>query len=337
NDPLLQGRLFSYLDTQLSRLGSANFAQLPINAPQCPMAHQQRDGHMQMARPAGRVAYEPNTLSADAPRSDRATGFSSVAINEGGDRGRLRDGSFADHYSQARQFWISQTPPEQAHLASALVFELSKVEHPPIRAAMVSHLLVIDPGLGQRVANGLGMDTLPPPATPAQKVKDLPPSAALSIIGNAKPLLEGRCVGILVHDGSDGAAIAALKKAVLATGARVKIVALKVGGATLADGRKLPADAQLAGAPSVLFDAVALVLSAEAGKALSREAAAVDFVRDAFCHLKAIAADAGAQALLDVAGVMPDAGVLGADDLRAFVEAAATRQWDREPRVCTLA
>lgn len=337
NDPLLQGRLFSYLDTQLSRLGSANFAQIPINAPQCPMAHQQRDGHMQMAQPPGRVAYEPNTLSAESPRSDLARGFASVAINEGGDRGRVRDASFADHYSQARQFWISQTLPEQAHLASALVFELSKVEHPNIREAMVSHLLVIDRALGQRVADGLGLDSLPPPATPAQAVKALPPSAALSIIGNAMPLLEGRCVAILVADGSDSAAIATLQKVVLATGARVKILAPKVSGVTLADGRKLAADAQLAAAPSVLFDAVAVVLSAEAGKALSREAAAVDFVRDAFCHLKAIAADAGAQALLDVAGVKPDAGVLRSDEPQAFVTAASTRQWDREPRVCTLA
>lgn len=337
NDPLLQGRLFSYLDTQLSRLGSANFAQIPINAPQCPMAHQQRDGHMQMAQPPGRVAYEPNTLSAESPRSDLARGFASVAINEGGDRGRVRDASFADHYSQARQFWISQTLPEQAHLASALVFELSKVEHPNIREAMVSHLLVIDRALGQRVADGLGLDSLPPPARPAQAVKALPPSAALSIIGNAMPLLEGRCVAILVADGSDSAAIATLQKVVLATGARVKILAPKVSGVTLADGRKLAADAQLAAAPSVLFDAVAVVLSAEAGKALSREAAAVDFVRNAFCHLKAIAADAGAQALLDVAGVKPDAGVLRSDEPQAFVTAASTRQWDREPRVCTLA
>ncbi|MDP1783225.1 MAG: catalase, partial [Hydrogenophaga sp.] len=125
NDPLLQGRLFSYLDTQLSRLGSANFAQIPINAPKCPFANQQRDGHMQMTQPTGRVAYEPSTLLAESPRADRAQGFASVALDEGGERGRVRAASFADHYSQARQFWISQSEPEQAHLASALVFELS--------------------------------------------------------------------------------------------------------------------------------------------------------------------------------------------------------------------
>jgi catalase len=337
NDPLLQGRLFSYLDTQLSRLGSTNFAQLPINAPQCPFAHQQRDGHMQMAKPGGRVAYEPNTLSSDAPRSDRANGFASVTLDEGGERGRVRAAIFADHYSQARQFWISQSEPEQAHLASALVFELSKVEQPHVRLAMVAHLRVIDEALAQRVAKGLGLDALPDAAAPAQPVKDLPASAALGILAKAKDTLEGRCVAILVDDGSDGATVAALKKAVVAAGARVKIVAPRVGGVKLADGKQLAVDGQLAGTPSVLFDAVALVLSDAAGKALCNEAAAVDFARDAFGHLKAMAADAGAQALLKQARVKADAGVVGADDPKAFVAAARTRQWAREPSVRTLA
>ena len=337
NDPLLQGRLFSYRDTQLSRLGSVNFEQIPVNAAKCPFANHQRDGHMQMAQPAGRVAYEPNSLSPDSPRSDRTNGFVSVALDEGGERGRVRDTSFADHYSQARQFWISQTETERAHLASALVFELSKVEHPHIREAMVSHLLVIDAALGQRVADGLGLEALPSAATPAQPVKDLPPSAALSIIDNAKHTLNGRCIAILVDNGSDGAAVAALKKAAVAAGAGVKIIAPRVGGVTLANGKKLPADGQLAGSPSVLFDAVALVLSESAGNALCNEAAAVDFVRDAFGHLKAIAIDAGAQALLKAAGIQPDAGVLGADNPKAFVEAACTRQWTREASVRMLA
>lgn len=337
NDPLLQGRLFSYLDTQLSRLGTVNFEQIPINAPKCPFAHQQRDGHMQMAKPAGRVAYEPNSLSPDSPRADRTTGFVSVALDEGGERGRVRAASFADHYSQARQFWISQSEPEQAHIASALVFELSKVAHPHVREAMVSHLLVIDEVLGQRVADGLGLEELPAPATPAQPVQSMLPSAALSIIGNAKDTLEGRCVGILVADGSDGKTVAALKKAVQAAGARVKIVAPRIGDVVLANDKRLAVDGQLAGTPSVMFDAVALVLSEDAGKALCREAAAVDFVRDAFGHLKAIAADAGAKALLKAASVKSDAGVVDADDHQAFVVAASTRQWVREKSVRTLA
>ncbi len=147
NDPLLQGRLFSYLDTQLSRLGSANFHQIPVNAPQCPFANQQRDGHMQMAQPTGRVAYEPSTLSENSPR-ETPKGFHSAATIETGEKGRIRAGSFADHYSQARQFYLSQSAYEQAHIASALVFELSKVEHLHIREAMVGHLRHIEKDLG---------------------------------------------------------------------------------------------------------------------------------------------------------------------------------------------
>ena len=158
NDPLLQGRLFSYLDTQLSRLGSANFHQLPVNAPKCPFANQQRDGHMQMLIPKGRVNYEPSSLAADSARESPASGFRSAALGESGERGRIRSETFADHYSQARLFFRSQTAPEQAHLASALVFELSKVETPHIREAMVGHLLNIDPDLGRRVADGLALE-----------------------------------------------------------------------------------------------------------------------------------------------------------------------------------
>jgi catalase len=152
-----------------------------------------------------------------------------------------------------------------------------------------------------------------------------------------KDTLQGRCVGILIHDGSDAAAIKALRKAAENAGATVKIVAPKLGGATLSDGKKLPADGQLAGTPSMVFDAVALVLSDEGGKALAKEAAAVDFVRDAFGHLKAIAADAGAQAVLKAGNVGRDKGVVDAADTNGFIAAAKTRQWDREAKLRTLA
>ncbi|MEO6518733.1 MAG: catalase [Pseudoxanthomonas sp.] len=337
NDPLLQGRLFSYLDTQLSRLGGPNFHQLPINAPKCPFANLQRDGHMQMGIPKGRVNYEPSSLQADTPRAS-AKGFRSHATQaDDGAKGRVRAESFADHYSQARMFFRSQTPPEQAHIASALVFELSKVETPHVREAIVGHLRHVDASLAQRVADGLGMETLPPAPAAAVPPTDMKPSPALQIIGKMKDTLEGRCVGILVHDGSDAATIKALREAVEAAGARVKIVAPKLGGAKLSDGSKLPADGQLAGTPSVVFDAVALVLSAEAGKRLAQEAAAVDFVRDAYGHLKAIAADAGAQALLKAGNVAKDKAVVDAADTKTFVSMAKTRQWDREPKLRTLA
>ena len=337
NDPLLQGRLFSYLDTQLSRLGSPNFHQLPINAPKCPFANQQRDAHMQMAQPKGRVAYEPSSLMNDSPRENPRRGFRSFAAAESGDKGRIRAETFADHYSQARQFFRSQSAPEQAHIASALVFELSKVEHPHVREAIVGHLRHIDESLAQRVADGLALDTLPPAPAAAAPVQDRDPSPALALIGKMKATLEGRAVAILIADGSDGTLIEAIRRAATDAGASVKIVAPKLGGAKLADGSRLAADGQLAGTPSVMFDAVAVILSSTGANALSKEAAAIDFVRDAFGHLKAIAIDAGGQSLLQSAGVTPDAGVVSARESATFIAAAKTRQWAREAGVRTLA
>jgi catalase len=337
NDPLLQGRLFSYLDTQLSRLGSANFHQIPVNAPKCPFANHQRDGHMQMAQPTGRVAYEPNSLSGNSPRETPTQGFHSAAVNEAGEKSRIRAESFADHYSQARQFYLSQTTFEQAHIASALVFELSKVDHVHIRLAMVGHLRHIEEDLARRVASGLGLEKIPDAPKPAMPVKQMKTSPALQIIGKMKDTLQGRSIGILIADGSDGATIKKITKAATDAGATVKIVAPKVGGAKLADGSMLAADGQLAGTPSVIFDAVAVVLSDEGVKALSMEGAAIDFVRDAFGHLKAIAVDKGGQALLKIANVGQDAGIVDANDKDAFIAAAKTRLWDREKSVRTLA
>jgi catalase len=337
NDPLLQGRLFSYLDTQLSRLGSPNFHQIPINAPKCPFSNHQRDGHMQMEQPEGRVSYEPTSLSKNSPREDPAKGLRSAPINETGEKGRVRPESFADHYSQGRQFYLSQTGYEQAHIASALVFELSKVEHQHVREAMVGHLRHIEEDLAHRVAAGLGFDKMPNAPRATAPVQEMKPSLPLQIIGNMKDTLEGRTVGILITDGSDGVAIKKIKKAATEAGAAIKIVAPKVGGVKLAGGSMLAADGQLAGTPSVIFDAVAVILSEEGAKALSNEGAAVDFVRDAFGHLKAIAADEGGQGLLKTARIGHDAGVVSTNDETAFVVAAKTRQWSREKSVRTLA
>jgi len=337
DDPLLQGRLFSYLDTQLSRLGSPNFHQLPINAPKCPFDNHQRDGHMQMAQPVGRVAYEPNSLSGNSPREMPVRGFHSAAVAESGQKSRIRAESFSDHYSQARQFYVSQTEYEQAHIASALVFELSKVEHVHVREAIVGHLRHIDGDLARRVADGLGFDKMPAAPAIAAPVQELAPSPALQIIGKMKETLVGRAIGILVADGSDGALVQMVKKAVLEAGASVKIVAPKIGGAKVADGSLLAADGQLAGTPSVLFDAVAVILSSEGAQMLSKEGAAIDFVHDAFGHLKAIAVDAGGKALLQAANVSADAGVVDASNTDAFITAAKTRQWDREKAVRILA
>ena len=337
NDPLLQGRLFSYLDTQLSRLGTPNFHQLPINAPKCPFANLQRDGKMQMQIPKGRVAYEPSSLDPASPR-EVPSGFRSfAAATERTPKGRIRAEAFADHYSQARLFFRSQTPYEQAHIASALVFELSKVETEHVRVRMVGHLRHVDESLAERVAKGLGIASLPDAPKAAAEVLDMPPSPALQILGKMKDTLKGRAVGILVADGSDGGAIATLRDAVTKEGGHVTIVAPRIGGVTLADGKALPADGQLAGTPSIFFDAVAVLLAKDAAEALTKEAAAVDFVRDAFGHLKAIAFDAGGDLLLTAARVEKDPGVKSAKDVAAFITAAKTRQWDREPKVRTLA
>ncbi|MHB8108886.1 MAG: catalase [Syntrophorhabdaceae bacterium] len=336
NDPLLQGRLFSYIDTQLLRLGGPNFHQIPVNMPKCPMSNQQRDGHMQMTQPTGRVAYEPNSLSEDSPR-ETTTGFRSAAVTETGQKGRIRAESFADHYSQARQFYLSQTVYEQAHIASALVFELAKVGHVHVRQVMVGHLRNIDEDLAKRVATGLGFDKMPDAPKPAVPVREMKPSPALQIIGKMKNTLTGRAIGVLIADGSDGAVIKRIEEAAKEAGATVKIVAPKVGGARLADGSMMAADGQLAGTPSVLFDAVAVILSDEGARTLSMESAAIDFVHDAFGHLKAIAVDKGGQAFLKIVNIGQDAGVVDANDKDAFIAAAKTRQWDREKSVRTLA
>ena len=342
NDPLLQGRLFSYLDTQLSRLGGPNFTQIPINAPKCPFAHHQRDAHMQMQVPKGRVAYEPASLDKDgsAPNGrETPSGFRSFAEQapDDGRKGRTRAASFADHYSQPRMFWRSQTPIEQAHIASAIVFELAKVEDDPVRERSVAQLRNIDEDLAKRVADGLGMATLPPAAPAAAETLDLPLSKAITLIPKMKQTLQGRSVGILVADGSDARQVDALRTAAETAGATVKIVGPKRFVA-LKGGKPRKVDGQLAGTPSVVFDAVASVLSMDAAKMLATEAAAVDWFRDAFGHLKAIAACNGTREhLLKAAGIAPDKGVVAPEDTAAFIKLAMTRQWAREPTLRTLA
>jgi len=336
NDPLLQGRLFSYLDTQLSRLGSSNFHQLPINAPKCPFANHQRDGHMQMQQPKGRISYEPNSLAPESPREVPTSGFRSATVSEQGEKSRIRPESFADHYSQARQFYISQTIFEQAHLASALVFELSKVEHPHIRERMVGHLLHVDQDLAKRVAKGLGLDVLPPAPALAAPVQNLNPSPALQIIGKMKDTIQGRVIGIMVAEGSDRGQIDKLIKEVMEIGVKIKFVAPKIGDIKLSDGSILKVDGQLAGTPSVLFDAVAIILSDTGALQLSKEAAALEFVRDAFGHLKAIGLGLGAKTLFEKAGLERDKGVVDLSNLSSFLELAKGRQWEREATVRTL-
>ena len=338
NDPLLQGRLFSYLDTQKSRLGTTNFHQIPINAPKCPMANFQRDGMMQTLVPTGRANYEPNSLAEvgeDGGPRESVAGFATTPDQEAMSltKERIRSERFADHYSQARMFFLSQTPIEQAHLASAFVFELSKVSLAHVRSRTVANLRNVDEGLARRVADGLGM-ALPTATTPAATPVDLDLAPSLSIVANARHTLDGRKVGILFTDGSSAAEVDRVASAVTAAGGTPMLIAPQLL-AVATKPKPTDADGQLAGTPSVTVDAIALVLSEAGAAALCNEAAAVQFVADAFAHLKAIGHTPGAQALLDRAGVVADEGVtpLG----KAFVKAATRRFYDREPSVRTLA
>ena len=340
NDPLLQGRLFSYTDTQLIRLGGANFHEIPINRPQCPMRNFQRDGVRRMDIPKGQVAYEPNSLAPDSPREDPARGFVTFPSGadggrEAGNKVRERSETFADHYSQPRMFWRSMSEPEQRHIVNAFTFELSKVSTVAIRRRMLGHLANIDEELCEGVEDGLGMEGQADQITPARPVLDMKPSPALSIIKKAPKTIEGRKVGVLVTDGTDAALLASLRTAVEKAGAQVQVVAPKIGGAVLKGGKRIAADHALAGGPSVLFDAVVVLPSADGAAMLEKEAAAVDWVRDAFGHLKVIGVVAAARRLLDRAGISPDAGVVAIDSgkgVNGFVTAAkGGRIWDREP------
>jgi len=339
NDPLLQGRNFSYLDTQLKRLGSPNFTHIPINAPKCPFHHFQQDGHMAMVNPKGRVNYEPNSWSngAGGPRESLEKGFRSYPAMEEGSKLRLRSASFADHYSQARQFYISQTETEQQHIAEALTFELSKVETPAIRARVVSHLLNIDTPLAQQVADGLRLQEIPRPADAAQPTqKHLRKSPALSIILNGPTSFKGRKVGALVTDGVDIGILQALKTALEAEGALLEIVALHVGGVEASDGLWIEAAQKINGGPSVLYDAVALLPSEDGVKVLVQEPTVRDFVADAFAHCKFIGYVEAALPLFEKAGVLDsrDNGCIaleGPEGCAAFI--ATCRQlrfWRRE-------
>ena len=337
NDPLLQGRIFSYLDTQLKRLGGPNFQQIPVNAPKCPVMHMQRDGHMQMSPQAGRVNYSPSSLQKDAPRADPGPGLSSFSEAMAGEKARIRAESFADHFSQARQFFYSQTEPEQNHIVSAFIFELSKVETKQVRERMVGQLANVDPKIAQRVATGLGIEGQVAPVPTAVKVrKDLKPSPALSILGKAKNTLEGRKIGCLVADGTDSKLVRSLAAAAKEFKADFAIVSPKIGGAEGAGGKRIAADFQLAGGSSVLFDAVFVALSAEGTANLLKEAAAVAWIHDAFAHCKVIGATDGSKELLEAAGVVVDDGVVAGNDAKAFFKVAAGgRAWAREPKVRT--
>ncbi len=338
NDPLLQGRNFSYLDTQLKRLGSPNFTDLPVNAPKCPVAHFQQDGHMAVANPTNRVNYEPNSWSDDPtlPREDPGAGFTSFPEMAGGDKRRLRPESFADHYSQARQFYLSQTPVERRHIADGFTFELSKCDREAIRLRMVGGLRNVDEDLAREVAEGLGLRELPARVQAAREPVDLPASPPLSIVGNGPESIAGRKFGVLVGDGADAGVLQALQAAVKQAQAQLELIGRTVGGVGNGDSSRLRTDKQLAGAPSVLYDFIAVVTGEQGAQDLARQPSARDFVADAYAHCKFVGYVGAAMPLLTATGLEPllDDGFIELGqkrDVRGFLErCAALRFWDRQ-------
>ena len=334
DDPLLQGRNFSYLDTQLKRLGGPNFTKLPVNAPKgCPVNNYQQDGHMQTANRKGRVNYEPNGWG-EGPRAHPLEGYVSYRQPVTGDKQRLRPESFADHYSQARQFYISQTPSEQGHILDALVFELSKCVEPAIRARMVAHLMHIDDNLAKTAADKLGIAEMPKPPPAAQPTRsDLKPSAALSIQSPPPNSFKGRIMGVLISDGFDAGLLMALKSALEDEGGVMRIIAPKIGGAMCSNSHLHPVTDQLGGAPSVLFDAVAIL---PGDQSLAASSSAIDFLKDAYVHCKFIGATETATDLVTACGVdsAQNDGMHALSDAasaQAFVTACrALRFWSRE-------
>ncbi|MBW0171734.1 MAG: catalase [Hydrogenophaga sp.] len=347
NDPLLAGRIHSYVDTQITRLGGPNFHEIPINAPLAPVHNHQRDGMHRQAIHRGRVNYEPNSLAGGCPfQAGAAHGFVSVParIQAREEQGKVRakPDKFADHYTQATLFYESQTPVEQAHVVAAFRFELSKVTVPAIRERMVSSLRHVSDDLAVQVAGGLGMKELPSPMPLALDQPAAPEvtfSAALSL--QARPgdgSIRGRKVAILVADGVEGRSLVEIQATLLEQGAVARFVAPRIGLVMTTDGVTINADASLENEPGFLFDALVLP-DGEAGvHELARDGHTAEVVRDQHRHCKPILVMPASRELLVNAGVpwtLPsgeaDPGIIVGPDTAAFARAIARhRHHERE-------
>lgn len=338
NDPLLQGRLFSYTDTQISRLGGPNFHEIPINRPVSPFHNGQRDAQHRTTIDKGRASYEPNSIDGgwpkETPVSAQDGGFESYPERIDANKIRQRSESFADHFSQARLFFHSMSEHEQEHIISAYSFELGKVEREAIRVREVNEILAnIDLELAKRVALNLG---LPAPARGTVEVRKTAPdhSPALSQANLLPENIKTRKVAILAANGADSAAIDAMKKALAAEGAHAKLLGPTSAPVKTADGKTLPVDASMEGSPSVAFDAVFVPGGAASIKALSTDGVALHYLLEAYKHLKAIALQGEAKQLLDVLKLEADAGlIVGADGnlIKPFLTAIGQhRVWERE-------
>jgi catalase len=319
NDPLLAGRIHSYVDTQITRLGGPNFHEIPINAPIAPVHNNQRDGLHRQAIHRGRVSYEPNSLGGGCPFQAGAKGFVSFPQPVQEDKVRGKPEKFADHYTQATLFYDSQTEVEKAHIIGAFRFELSKLTVPAIRERMLSSLANASVELASAVAEGLGMD-LPAPMpraleNPAEpEVTESPALSLTALPGNGG--IRTRKIAILVADGVEGDSIAALQQALVEEGAVPRLVGIRVGRVKTASGEMIEADASMENSPSVLFDALALPDGASAVQTLAKDGHTMEFITQQYRHAKTILALGASASLLEAAGVSttlpsgePDDGV----------------------------
>jgi catalase len=361
NDPLLQGRLFSYLDTQLIRLGGPNFHEIPINRPVAAVHNNQRDGYMRQTINRGQTSYEPNSLRGGCPFQAGAdmSGFTSYAERIDAKKIRERSPSFFDHFSQAAMFFQSQTEPEQNHIIKALRFELGKLETPHIRERMLYLLAQVDKTLAERVAAGLGAsvprkldkpmnmsfpaDADPRKFQPQKITQPVETSDRLSMIVNPNftdKTIKTRKIAFLVGDGFDDQSLLEMKKALLTAGALAMTVAPHLGEITGAGGERVKADFSLLTAASVLFDAVYVPGGDDSVAALSGEPDATNFLREAYQHCKTIGAFGAGVDLLEAAGIAgEEEGVVtqregNVTDLSGpFIDAMAEhRHWTREPQ-----
>ena len=335
NDPLLAGRIHSYFDTQLLRLGGPNFHEIPINSPIAQAHNNQRDGVHRHAIHRGRVAYEPNSLGGGCPFQAGMSGFTTFPETISGDnKVRGKPEKFADHYSQATLFWNSQTPYEKAHIVRGFRFELTKVEVPAIRQRTVSMLRNVSDELAKAVADGLGMP-LPEPMPRVGKTirSEIAASPALSLTSRpGDGSLRGRKVAILAAPGVDPASVTRASVALSKAGATVRVLAPRLGSVGVANGQRVDADATLETMPSVLFDAVVVADGQAAVERLSALGHALEFLKDQYRHCKPILILGAGAGVAEAAGLPTDDRSDWAltRDLQAFIEAIGRhRNWDR--------
>ncbi|WP_412481524.1 catalase HPII [Pseudomonas asiatica] len=336
NDPLLQGRLFSYTDTQLSRLGGPNFHQIPINRPVTPSHNNQRDALHQHLVHKGRASYEPNSIDGgwpkETPPAAQDGGFESYQERIDAHKIRQRSDSFSDHFSQARLFFQSMSPTEQQHIIKAYSFELGKVERETIRAREVNEILAnIDLKLAAAVAANLGLPA-PNAGTVQVKGSQLAQSPALSQMNHPGSVgIKGRKIAVLVADGVDAASVDKLVKALEAHSARPMLLGPTSAPVMATDGKQLPVGASMEGMPSIMFDGIVVPAGKASTDALAGSGLAKHFLLEGYKHLKAMVVT---KDLLGSLGLKEDKGLLLGDEQKtvdAFVKAVeGHRVWERE-------